>query len=155
MKMKSLSSLAFIVALPWISVAQENNIGRVLASDGGRYVFGQISSAARHQFMLDTQTGRLWVIVADEQQRLSLEPVPYFGLDAKLSLIPSSKENDLTWSPPPVTNTQKASQTQSERPKYSPEDYDALAKIYEAKGLQEMAIAARQKAADLRKKDAP
>lgn len=32
----------------------------VLAAPGGRYVFGQISSFRRDQFLLDTQTGRVW-----------------------------------------------------------------------------------------------
>jgi hypothetical protein len=34
-----------------------------LQSPNGRYVFGQISTFRRDQFMLDTQTGRLWEIV--------------------------------------------------------------------------------------------
>ena len=33
----------------------------VLSATGGRYVFGQISESRRDQYMLDTQTGRLWV----------------------------------------------------------------------------------------------
>jgi hypothetical protein len=33
----------------------------VLSATGGRYVFGQISDSRRDQYMLDTQTGRLWV----------------------------------------------------------------------------------------------
>jgi len=32
-----------------------------LSAAGGRYVFGQISESRRDQYMLDTQTGRLWV----------------------------------------------------------------------------------------------
>jgi hypothetical protein len=34
-----------------------------LSSSNGRYVFGQISEFRKDQFMLDTQTGRLWQIV--------------------------------------------------------------------------------------------
>lgn len=34
---------------------------KMLSSPGGRFVFGQISEFRRDQFMLDTQTGRLWV----------------------------------------------------------------------------------------------
>jgi len=35
-------------------------IGVVLAAPGGRYVFGQISDWRRDQYLLDTQSGRLW-----------------------------------------------------------------------------------------------
>lgn len=37
--------------------------GKVLASENGRYVFGQISEYRRDQYMLDTKTGRLWRVV--------------------------------------------------------------------------------------------
>ena len=48
----------------------------VLSSEGGRYVFGQISDMARDQFMLDTKTGRLWQVVVDQKENISLSPVP-------------------------------------------------------------------------------
>jgi hypothetical protein len=35
--------------------------GTALSATGGRYVFGQISESRRDQYLLDTQTGRLWV----------------------------------------------------------------------------------------------
>lgn len=35
--------------------------GAALSATGGRYVFGQISESRRDQYLLDTQTGRLWV----------------------------------------------------------------------------------------------
>lgn|SRR5487761_1938432 len=37
-----------------------------LSAPGGRYVFGQINQMARDQYMLDTQTGRLWRIMCAE-----------------------------------------------------------------------------------------
>lgn len=37
---------------------------KLLASENGRYVFGQISEMRRDQYMLDTRTGKLWKIVA-------------------------------------------------------------------------------------------
>lgn len=40
-----------------------NQQSNVLSAAGGRYVFGQISPYSRDQYMLDTQTGRLWQIV--------------------------------------------------------------------------------------------
>jgi hypothetical protein len=62
---------------------------KTLSSPGGRFVFGQISEFRRDQFMLDTQTGRLWVKAVrpppkneDGTQPAGggiefLEPVPY------------------------------------------------------------------------------
>lgn len=43
--------------------------GSVLSSANGRYVFGQVSVARRDQFMLDTQTGRLWQIVQSSYKK--------------------------------------------------------------------------------------
>jgi hypothetical protein len=34
-----------------------------LATEGGRYVLGQISDARRDQYLLDTKTGRLWEVI--------------------------------------------------------------------------------------------
>lgn len=64
---------------------------KVLASHqtNQRYVFGQISDRASDQYMLDTKTGRLWIIVcADTNDALIcnnrlLEPVPYVAPDGK------------------------------------------------------------------------
>lgn len=36
---------------------------KLLTTENGRYVFGQISEMRRDQFMLDTKTGKLWNIV--------------------------------------------------------------------------------------------
>lgn len=33
---------------------------KVLSSQDGRYVFGQVSDFRRDQFLLDTRTGRMW-----------------------------------------------------------------------------------------------
>ena len=62
---------------------------KILSSPGGRFVFGQISDFRRDQFMLDTQTGRLWAITVrtppknedgtqpDDEGIKLLHPVPY------------------------------------------------------------------------------
>ena len=34
-----------------------------LSTDNGRFVFGQISEFRQDQFMLDTETGRLWEVI--------------------------------------------------------------------------------------------
>lgn len=51
----------FLASQVW---AQEvgQNAGKILSSSLGRYVFGQVSPFRADQFMLDTQTGRLWEI---------------------------------------------------------------------------------------------
>lgn len=64
-----------IIAAAFISIAasapcfgQESGFpSGVLSAPGGRYVFGQISPFARHQYMLDTQTGRLWQVVCSKR----------------------------------------------------------------------------------------
>lgn len=61
MKIFAFSVLAVILHFP--ALAQDAAPGSVLSSSGGRYVFGQVSKARRDQFMLDTQTGRLWTMV--------------------------------------------------------------------------------------------
>jgi hypothetical protein len=50
---------------------------KTLGTSSGRYVFGQISSARKDQYMLDTQTGRLWQIVVDDKTVLKLQPITY------------------------------------------------------------------------------
>lgn len=35
----------------------------VLSAQGGRFIFGQVSSFRRDQYLLDSQTGRMWVQV--------------------------------------------------------------------------------------------
>jgi len=53
---------------------------KVLGSGNGRYVFGQINNARRDQYMLDTQTGRLWQIVKDKDGVTLLQSVAYIGV---------------------------------------------------------------------------
>jgi len=72
---------------------------KVLSSSNARYVFGQISEYRRDQYMLDTQTGRLWQIVTRKGKNpdgseapgdgfLILDPVPYSDINGKLDLVP-------------------------------------------------------------------
>lgn len=61
-------SLCFILlaAMSGSVIAQSpapSPVNPMLGSPGGRFVFGQISDARRDQFMVDTQTGRLWQVV--------------------------------------------------------------------------------------------
>ncbi len=62
----------------------------VLSSPNGRYVLGQISDMRRDQFLLDTQTGRVWAVsiqklptpdgrlpTDDDPGYTVLDPVPF------------------------------------------------------------------------------
>ena len=48
------------LALALFSATCHAEPGTVLAAPGGRYVLGQISSARLDQYVLDTQTGKVW-----------------------------------------------------------------------------------------------
>lgn len=94
-KMHSQASVLLLLLVSCISAVKAEPIEvkppqqKILSSSGGRFVFGQISDFRRDQFMLDTQTGRLWQITvrtppknADGTQPAGegiklLDPVPY------------------------------------------------------------------------------
>jgi hypothetical protein len=66
---------------------------RILSSENGRYVFGQVSEYRRDQYMLDTKTGRLWVMVLSKTDAAGesiqvLQPVLYQGIDGSSTLEP-------------------------------------------------------------------
>lgn len=101
--MKKAFSIFALCMISASAFAQSTNRPAVLSSGNGRFVFGQISEMARHQYMLDTQTGRLWQIVQtgpnkpdgtlDKDKAYTiLDPVPYSELGTgKLSLSPAVK----------------------------------------------------------------
>lgn len=82
-----------VLSLP--ALAQVAVHPTTLSAASGRYVFGQINGMARDQYMLDTQTGRLWqmtCVKTDESdssrcRMLVLQAVPYDS-DAGVSDIP-------------------------------------------------------------------
>ena len=61
---------------------------QVLISQNGRFVFGQISGSSKDQFMLDTQTGRIWRIAESGEVGLFLRVVPYKTSDGEYSPVP-------------------------------------------------------------------
>lgn len=72
---------------------------QILKSENGRFVFGQISDWRRDQYMLDTQTGRLWKIVSRNYKNpdgtdvpgdgyVVLDIVPYLDLENKPTVFP-------------------------------------------------------------------
>lgn len=60
----------------------------VLSTEGGRFVFGQVSDSAKDQFMLDTRTGRLWRIGHSGKVGIFLKPVPYQSKSGECTVLP-------------------------------------------------------------------
>jgi len=54
-----------------------------LSTEGGRFVFGQISEYQRDQFLLDTVTGRVWRVVS------------YTPTDAQGNPLPGAQKRDV------------------------------------------------------------
>ena len=61
---------------------------KILSSYNGRFVFGQFSDSSKDQFLLDTQTGRLWQIVVGSEGNRKLQPVPFIPVWAEEAYIP-------------------------------------------------------------------
>ncbi len=80
---------AFVLLAPTLDVlAQSRNQPAVLGGQG-RFVFGQINEFNADQYMLDTQTGRLWRLVDTADGTGSvLEPVSYQLPDGGLQVLP-------------------------------------------------------------------
>ncbi|MCW7556460.1 hypothetical protein NX722_28555 [Endozoicomonas gorgoniicola] len=75
------SLLLMLSTLAMTSIAsdeQESEIyNEIASSKNGRYVFSQISEMRRDQYMLDTKTGRIWVITVNKDEDLFLMPIPF------------------------------------------------------------------------------
>ena len=89
-----------LIFVPVVASAQESaNHVTALSSGSGRFAFGQISSQRQDQYMLDTQTGRLWTTVCLKSEGLgrcssiALQPVPYGD----------NSGNPVSYLPPPST----------------------------------------------------
>lgn len=70
---------------------------KVLGTSSGRYVFGQISDFRSDQFLLDTETGRLWQLVIDDKKNKKMQPVPIIQLFGEEAYVPEPIENDEQW----------------------------------------------------------
>jgi len=60
----------------------------VLSASNGRFVFGQISSSSKDQFMLDTATGRLWRMGESGKVGIFLKAVPYLDAEGECTFLP-------------------------------------------------------------------
>jgi hypothetical protein len=67
---------------------KEEMEGRVLSSENGRFVFGQISRSDKDKFMLDTHTGRLWRISENSKVGMYLKPVKYQNSKGEYTELP-------------------------------------------------------------------
>jgi len=91
--MRKITIAVFVAITCWYSTVFAEPVevippeNKVLSSHNGRFVFGQISGLARDQYMLDTQTGRLWQLVATEDKSTLLQIVPYRHLNGDLSVV--------------------------------------------------------------------
>jgi hypothetical protein len=65
---------------------------KILSSENGRYVFGQISDHRADQYMLDSKTGKLWIVSIDSNTGSRyLVQVEYSSLDKNNKIINSTK----------------------------------------------------------------
>ena len=97
MKKVFLLFVVLLSAAPVFSEEAIQNIGTVLGVQGGRFVMGQISGFRKDRFMLDTQTGRVWVLVADEDDFPKLEPVMYLTASGIELIEPTDPRKELDW----------------------------------------------------------
>ncbi len=60
-----------------------------LSAPGGRFVFGQVSDFQRDKFLLDTQTGRVWVMVCTDDKAAQcwrgLQSVPFLDQNGAIT----------------------------------------------------------------------
>jgi hypothetical protein len=70
------------------SKIQQQPQQKVLSSDNGRFVFGQISGSSKDQFMLDTATGRLWRIGESGKLGTFLKSIPYRNAKGECNILP-------------------------------------------------------------------
>lgn len=98
--MKHLLLFTSILVLTSQSFSQTTSApGSVLSTQGGRYVFGQISEYRRDQYLLDSQSGRVWQVICvakdkDDSKQCNLTALsPMYFTDTK---------GDLSGVTPPV-----------------------------------------------------
>lgn len=93
--MKYIFAVLAVAGLP--ALAQSNfPSGTALSTPAGRFVFGQISSVRADQYVLDSQTGRIWRAVcmafskadASKCERVAFEPTSYLDYAGKESAGP-------------------------------------------------------------------
>jgi hypothetical protein len=86
----------FVAALLFFTIAYSQDGkasgGKILGSSTGRYVLGQINDNSKEQYILDTQTGRLWRLAATEDSIKVLREIPFVDINDQLAPSPNSVE---------------------------------------------------------------
>ncbi len=85
---------SFLLAEPVEVIPPQN---KILASENGRYVFGQISSFRSDQYLLDTANGRLWQLVEDKNKNKLMQPVPIVQLFGEEAYLPEPIDRDIAY----------------------------------------------------------
>jgi hypothetical protein len=100
--MKRISVMAVMLLFIWAAAGQLSPAhagmdfaGGVLSSPGNRFVFGQISEQLQGQYMLDTETGRLWIMGYPESGSRALYSVPYVLKNGEISLEAPTAAQDV------------------------------------------------------------
>ena len=97
--MKTFTIIAFLT-LSSLSArnafAQQKSAPPILSAPGGRFVLGQISEFQADQYLLDTQTGRLWRIIRDTDKTETLQPVLFSAGDGTKAPTPEEADKPKT-----------------------------------------------------------
>ena len=95
---KGIAIILIAAFLPCVSSAEDKvkivpEKSRTLSSPNGRFVLGQISDWRSDQYLLDTQTGRLWQSTEMTNEKGQSQPVFRIvliqGPDGKLGQLPN------------------------------------------------------------------
>ncbi len=73
-----------LVFLLFFIVSFAFSLEHSLRSERGRFVFGQVSPSSNEQYLLDTHTGNMWHIVANEKD-LYLKRIYFIGKNGEVS----------------------------------------------------------------------
>jgi len=91
--MKKILFIFFVFSFCF-SLAQSNeNKNKILSSENGRFVFGQVNELRADRYLLDTQTGRLWTIVVDSNKVESLQQIYFLSIDGLKSILPENPDS--------------------------------------------------------------
>lgn len=95
---RGISIVLIAGSLTCVAVAQDkakivSERSRTLSAPNGRFVLGQISDSRSDQYLLDTQTGRVWQAVQMTNEKGPNQPIFRIVLiqeaDGKLSQLPN------------------------------------------------------------------
>lgn len=118
----------------------------ILGGEGARFVFGQVSAMRADQYLLDTQTGRLWQITKARDGLIVLQPVPVELIGGKRGFAPDPAEEA------ELFRQWIIKQPDRPEPQYTAEDYKAAIERFEKEGNKEGVKAAKEALAEFEKR---